>query len=81
MYQSIKEQYCQIKTDAGADIKQQETSMEFELPDGSKVDLEEQKINLASIIPFETYIVDCDLPSVSDILIKSISKTQIDFRK
>ena len=80
MNQSIKEKYCQLINE-GEEAKQNEQIIDYELPDGNKINLDGQKLNIAANISFETYLIDCDLPNVQDILFKSISKTQIDFKK
>ena len=82
MYNDIKEKYCQLSASGQEASKQAEANnIDYELPDGTKIQLNPEKLNLAANISFQTYIIDYDLPNVQDLLFKSISKTQIDFRK
>lgn len=76
LLKEIKEKSCQIK-----DSDQNNSHLDYELPDGTKIKLDMEKLNQTANISFETYLIDYDLPNVQDLLFKSISKTQIDFRK
>ncbi len=81
LYKDIKEKYCHLGASSQEASKQAEANIDYELPDGTKIQINAEKINLAANISFQTYIIDYDLPNVQDLLFKSISKAQIDFRK
>lgn len=78
IYRDIKEKHCQISNELDKGVQE---NIEYILPDGNKISLDIMKLNQASNISFETYIIDYDLPNVQDLLFKSISKTQMDFKK
>lgn len=78
IYRDIKEKHCQISNELDKSLQE---NIEYILPDGNKISLDIMKLNQASNISFETYIIDYDLPNVQDLLFKSISKTQMDFKR
>ncbi len=79
LVRTIKEKVCYVALDPRDEIKSVE-KMTYELPDGSSIEIEEERF-MAPEVLFTPGLIGKDVPSVQEVVFESIMACDMHFRK